>query len=248
MIRRARFLLPVACALGLAVSAWGAPPRGSTIPVLKTPDLSGLKPYAVTRIVDGDTIVVSSDGRQLKVRLIGVNTPDIADPDDPIARYRKEATRFATNLLKGEKVYLVFDKQTERLDVYGRTLAYVYRAPDGLFVNAEIVRQGYGRAYTRHPFKHLKAFRQLERFARHAEKGLWMAAAAVSTTAPVRPPSVVKPEPKPGGDEVIVYVTRSGNKYHRSTCSYLRKSRMPVKRKDAKAAGYTSCSRCKPPE
>lgn len=246
MVRRVRFLLPVACALGFAVSTLAAAPKSSVIPVLKTPDLAGLKPCAVTRIIDGDTIVVSSAGRQLKVRLIGVNTPDVADPHDRAGRHRKEATRFATNLLKGEKVYLVFDKQTERLDAYGRTLAYIYRAPDGLFVNAEIVRQGYGRAYTRHPFKHLKAFGRLERFAKHAKKGIWLTAAAAATTTPVRPRPVIKPEPKPDGDGVIVYVTKSGKKYHRSTCSSLRRSRIPMKLKDAKATGYTPCGRCKP--
>jgi len=47
---------------------------------------------------------------------------------------------------------------------------------------------------------------------------------------------------------VTVYVTRTGKKYHRGTCSYLRQSKIPMSLKDAKASGYTPCSRCNPPE
>ena len=48
--------------------------------------------------------------------------------------------------------------------------------------------------------------------------------------------------------EVTVYITKSGKKYHRSTCSYLSKSKTAISLKDAKAQGYTPCSRCKPPQ
>ena len=59
--------------------------------------------------------------------------------------FGKEATAFTRNLLLGELVYLRFDG--DRTEKYGRLLAYLYRAPDGLFVNLEVVRQGYGRVY-----------------------------------------------------------------------------------------------------
>ena len=45
---------------------------------------------------------------------------------------------------------------------YGRLLAYVFRAPDGLFVNIVIVRQGYGHAYVKYLFKHMELFRHYE--------------------------------------------------------------------------------------
>ena len=66
-----------------------------------------------------------------------------------------------------------YETEAATTDKYGRTLAYLYRAPDGLFVNAEIVRQGYGHAYTRFPFKYMEQFREYERIAREAGKGLW---------------------------------------------------------------------------
>ena len=148
-------------------------PESNTLPILPSPDFSKLTAYPVVRVVDGDTIVVSDKGKDVKVRLVGVDTPETVHPRKPVEHYGKEASRFTTNLLKGEKVYLVGEPLPGALDRYGRTLAYIYRAPDGLFVNAEIIRQGYGHAYTQIPSKYMQEFKQLEQFARKAEKGLW---------------------------------------------------------------------------
>ena len=130
------------------------------------------KAQRVERVVDGDTIIVHDVGR---VRLIGVDTPESVDPRRPVEFFGKEASAFTKRLLEGKRVRLEHD--WERTDRYGRTLAYVY-LPDGTFANAEIVRQGYGHAYTRFPFKDLDRFRQLEREARQAGRGLWGATPA----------------------------------------------------------------------
>ena len=58
------------------------------------------------------------------------------------------------------------------MDKYGRLLAYVYLT-DGTFINAEIIKQGYGHAYIRFPFKYLDQFRQNEKEAREVKRGLW---------------------------------------------------------------------------
>lgn len=121
----------------------------------------------VERVVDGDTIIVEGVGR---VRLIGVDTPETVSPGRPVERFGREASAFAKRLLEGRRVRLEYDR--ERTDRYGRTLAYVHLA-DGTFANAEIIRRGYGHAYTRFPFRHLDRFRRLEREARAAERGLW---------------------------------------------------------------------------
>jgi micrococcal nuclease len=76
-------------------------------------------------------------------------------------------------LLAGERVLLVSDPGSAEVDRYGRRLAYVYRARDGLFVNLEIVRQGFGHAYTEFPFSRMEEFRRAEREAREAGRGLW---------------------------------------------------------------------------
>ncbi len=177
MRNRLVFLLGIlAVVFAYAGTQVASAPESNTLPTLPTPDFSKLTAYPVVRVVDGDTIVVSDKGKDVKVRLVGVDTQETVHPTKPVEHYDKEASRFTTNLLKGESVYLVGEPLPGVLDQYGRFLAYVYRAPDGLFVNAEIIRQGYGHAYTKIPSKYMQQFRQLERFARKAEKGLWVKA------------------------------------------------------------------------
>ena len=133
---------------------------------------TGAAGQIVERVVDGDTIIVRGVGR---VRLIGVDTPETVAPGRPVEFFGREASAFAKRLLEGRRVRLDYDR--ERTDRYGRTLAYVHLA-DGTFVNAEIIRRGYGHAYTRFPFRHLDRFRRLEREARSAGRGLWNPAAS----------------------------------------------------------------------
>jgi micrococcal nuclease len=124
----------------------------------------------VTRVIDGDTIVVEGTGT---VRLIGVDTPETVDPRRPVGYFGKEASDFTKRLATGKRVRLEFDQ--DRTDRYDRTLAYVYLQPDNLLLNAEIIRQGYGFAYTQFPFRMMEQFRALEREAREAGRGLWAA-------------------------------------------------------------------------
>jgi endonuclease YncB( thermonuclease family) len=121
----------------------------------------------VNRAIDGDTLELSTGE---KVHLIGVDTPETKDPRKPVQYFGKEATAFTQGTVGGKRVRLEYDQQ--RQDKYGRTLAYVY-LENGTFVNAEIIRQGYGFVYTRFPFKFSEQFRQLEREARDAKQGLW---------------------------------------------------------------------------
>jgi endonuclease YncB( thermonuclease family) len=121
----------------------------------------------VERVIDGDTIVVQGIGT---VRLIGVDTPETVDPRRPVQYFGKEASDFTRRLATRQVVRLEFDGP--RTDRYRRTLAYVY-LPDGTLLNAEIVRQGYGHAYTQFPFRYLEDFRGYERQAGEAGRGLW---------------------------------------------------------------------------
>ena len=123
----------------------------------------------VLRAVDGDTLLLEGGER---VRLIGVDTPEIAhEGGRPAGRYGEEAAAFAKREMEGREVRLEYEG--ERLDKYGRTLAYVYREPDGFFLNAEIVKQGFGRVYGRFPFGRIDEFREYQRAARANEAGLW---------------------------------------------------------------------------
>ena len=193
-------------------------------------DFSGDIAYRVLRVVDGDTVEIDFQGKATKVRLIGVDTPETVHPSKPVEAYGKEASNFTKNLLIGEFVYLRFD--VDRTDNFGRLLAYLYRAPDGLFVNLEIVRQGYGHAYTRFPFKHLALFRHYGTKAREAGKGLY---------------GTPQPSPEAPGEMGQVYVTRTGKKYHLDGCRSLSKSKIPISLAEAKQK-YSPCSRCNPPQ
>jgi micrococcal nuclease len=133
----------------------------------------------VTRVVDGDTIEVRLDGREEKVRLIGVDTPESVKPGTPVECFAKAAAAETRRLVDGRSVTLRYD--AERRDRYGRLLAYVYR--DGLFVNAALVERGYARTLTIPPnVAHADEFVRLARRAREAGRGLWGACGGGSMT------------------------------------------------------------------
>jgi len=130
----------------------------------------------VDRVVDGDTIrVAAAGGRSERVRLIGVDTPETKDPRRPVQCFGKEASAFTTKLLpRSTRVRLVRD--VEGRDRYGRLLAYVYRARDGLFVNLALAEGGYARTLTIPPnVAHADEFVAAAADARDAGRGLWSA-------------------------------------------------------------------------
>ena len=130
----------------------------------------------VLRVVDGDTIRVRLDGRTERVRYIGVDTPESVKPGTPVECFAKRAAAANAALVAGREVRLVGD--VEHRDRYGRLLAYVYREPDGAFVNAELVRDGYARTLTIAPnVAHARQLSQLARTARESGRGLWTACA-----------------------------------------------------------------------
>ena len=135
--------------------------------ILLSSFLYGQDVVRVKRVIDGDTILLANGER---VRLIGVNTPETKHPQKPVERFGKEASLFTKRMVEGKEVRLEFDWQ--KRDKFGRLLAYVYLM-DGTFLNAEIIKQGYGFAYTKYSFKYLEEFRGYEREAREAKKGLW---------------------------------------------------------------------------
>src|SRR3954451_4828029 len=100
----------------------------------------------VVRVVDGDTIRVRLGDRTERVRYIGVDTPESVKPGTPVQCFAKRAAAANASLVAGQQVRLIGD--VEHRDRYGRLLAYVYRARDGAFVNALLVRDGYARTLT----------------------------------------------------------------------------------------------------
>jgi micrococcal nuclease len=115
----------------------------------------------VARVIDGDTIELA-DGRH--VRYLGIDTPETGEP------YANEATAKNKQLVEGKIIELQQGKRDQ--DEYGRLLRYVY--VDGVFVNAELVAQGYATAYIFDPDdRYSQVLVQLEQYAKMREQGLW---------------------------------------------------------------------------
>jgi micrococcal nuclease len=124
----------------------------------------------VTRVIDGDTIVLESGER---VRLLGVNAPEVNNPKKPVEAFGKEAADFTRRMVEGKLVRLELDPNVRPRNKRSRTLAYVFLR-DGTFLNAEIIKQGYGFAVTTFPpLKYEYDFRKLEVEARENRRGLW---------------------------------------------------------------------------
>ncbi len=181
-------------------------------------------------VIDGDTIIL--DGNEI-VRLIGIDTPETKDPRKPVQYYGRDAYEFTKRLVEGKKVRLAYD--LNKKDKYGRTLGYVY-LEDGTFLNAEVVKQGYGFAYRYFFFKYFDEFKQYEREARENEIGLWSNGGGEKSRVAYE------------SDSDIVYITRFGTKYHREGCGSLRRSKIPIFLDDACRRRYAPCSNCDPAE
>jgi micrococcal nuclease len=191
----------------------------------------------VTRVVDGDTLVVNYKGAEEKVRLIGVDTPESVHPD--ASRNVEEgiiASNFTKDKLEGKEVELEFDVQ-ER-DQYGRLLAYVYI--DGIMFNKTLLEEGYAQVATYPPnVKYVEEFTEIQRTARENNKGLW--------------------NDKAFNNEVVPEVKSSGNyigslnsdKYHKPTCRHANNIESHNEiwfdtKDEATAAGYSPCGVCRP--
>lgn len=148
---------------------------------------------SVTRVVDGDTIEVSPQVEgTADVRLIGVDTPEVFGGEEP---YGPEASDFITERLEGDDVTLQFDE--DRVDQYGRTLAYVWvPSLDGELFNETLVRRGLARVSTFEPnVKYEDRFLAAEREAKDEGLGVWAADACATPEPP--PPEPPTPEPFP---------------------------------------------------
>ena len=170
-------IVVIALGSGSGYTDWGVGAHGGGTPRAAVP--AGGEETTVSQVVDADTIVVA-DGRT--VRFIGVETPALGDC------YGPEASARTNDLLPANTaVTLVLDEQ--RTDAQGRTLAYVYRARDGLFVNLALARDGFARDAIEPP--NLTRVVEIVTAVGEAEarrRGLWGACENTTTTARPGPP------------------------------------------------------------
>ena len=126
----------------------------------------------VKQVVDGDTIVLENGER---VRLMGIDAPEIKHATKAGAEMGKEAAAFARKLVEGKRVRLEFDPthaSGSHKDNRKRTLAYVFLADD-TFLNAELLKQGYAFTIPGYLHKYREEFRRLEQDAKESRRGLW---------------------------------------------------------------------------
>ena len=128
--------------------------------------------YKVVRFVDGDTLTIDMDGKSETIRMIGVDTPETHKPDTPVQCYGVAAAAYTHSLIGDQRLRLAADPKNQNRDRYGRLLRYVY-LPDGRLLAAELIKNGYGFAYTAFPFSKKAEFMAYEQDARVRNAGLW---------------------------------------------------------------------------
>lgn len=167
-----------------------SPPSPS--PTLTTSPSPQPEEFIVTKVIDGDTIVLENGE---VVRYIGIDTPELRSrshggPDC----YAIEATNKNKELVLNKKVRLV--KDVSERDRYNRLLRYVY--VNNTFVNETLVREGYAKAVTYPPdVKYADLFRSAEKEARQEGRGLWSPTACTipspTPTPPIQNTSISSP-------------------------------------------------------
>jgi micrococcal nuclease len=192
-------------------------------------------------ITDGDTIRVLKDGKEVKIRLDGIDCPEMGQD------FGNKAKRFTSDLGFG-KIVEVHQKD---IDKYGRTVARVI--VDGKDISLELVKAGLAWHYKEYSSDSELA--SAENLARGNEDGLWAMKNPIApwdfrhgttsnSTTQVLQSNKSDNNSVTDNQNITVYITKTGKKYHSAGCRYLKNSSMPMSLKAAIAAGYTPCSVC----
>lgn len=130
-------------------------------------------PYIVERVIDGDTIICCINNESVRIRLIGIDTPECVSPDDD--KNSKEgqiASEYLKEVLSDKYVYLEYDE--ELIDSYNRTLAYVYLSDEMKMIQYIMLEQGYAKAIRIEPnTKYYDEFIYLQNQAKNNDIGFW---------------------------------------------------------------------------
>lgn len=128
----------------------------------------------VSRVIDGDTIEVKDGDAIIKFRLVGIDTPETVHPEKEVECFGEEAKAELKGLIENKEIYFNYDNAAGLSDQYGRTLVYVWRKEDDLFINSHMLEEGYAHFYeNKSPIFFDEDFRELETLAREQGRGLW---------------------------------------------------------------------------
>lgn len=130
--------------------------------------------YFVTRVIDGDTIEVKSENEEIsKVRVIGINAPEINDERERVRCLAQLAKNKAKELALNKKVKLNIDPSQEKADRFGRLLRYI-ELEDGRDFGLVMIKEGYAYEFTfRLPYQKQQIYKQAQKYAENNKKGLW---------------------------------------------------------------------------
>lgn len=207
-------LAAAALAAGLAMGVAAPAAQASGIAAAARPAAGDVR-ARVTSVVDGDTIHVRVGSRTEKVRVIGVDTPELK-AGQCFATQAKAAT---TGLVAGKMVTLRADRTQADRDAGKRLLRHVI-LPDKSSLGLRLVSNGYGREYTfGRPYAGQPTFRTAQARALKARRGVWSASCARSAAKPTTKPAAKKPAPKPtpkpGNCSIKGNISNSGERiYH----------------------------------
>lgn len=138
-----------------------------------TPIVEVNKLYEVIKVVDGDTLNVKIGDQTVKVRMLGIDTPETVDPRKDVQCFGIEASNKLKELVSGRSVTLETDPTQGIVDKYDRLLAYVYR-DDSLAINEYLLENGYAHEYTYNiPYIKQDKYKKLATSARENKLGLW---------------------------------------------------------------------------
>ena len=160
--------------LVLALAGWATACSApeSTRAAIPGTNLTGTR-AVVEHVTDGDTVDLAFPGGTERVRLLGIDTPETVKPDTPVQCFGPEASARTKELLPAGTA-VVIQRDEEPRDRYGRLLAYVWRAEDGLFINSSLVTDGYARTLSIDPNTAHRAELSADAAqARAAGAGLW---------------------------------------------------------------------------
>ncbi|GAB5444932.1 MAG: hypothetical protein Fues2KO_52810 [Fuerstiella sp.] len=187
------------------------------------------------RVLDGDTIAARDTlDNEFKIRLQGIDAPESDQP------YGLDATSLLRGLLIGKTAAVeLHDK-----DRYERHLGTIYVGEQN--VNERMLSMGLAWHYTK--YDRTPAYAAAEALAKRKSVGLWRSGDRIPPWDWRNGSRAVTTEVVPSirTTDTTVYITKTGEKYHRGSCRYLRKSRIPIPLSRAKSA-YEPCSRCNPP-
>jgi endonuclease YncB( thermonuclease family) len=226
------------------------PAAGGVLPPSTTPGcvVAGARDVATVRVV--------IDGVERECRLLGVLVPPKADED-----HRGHAA--LENLLAGESVTVVVLPGVG-VDRDAAPIVQLRREPEGLDVNLEVLRQGWGsidpkldeRFAASLPSSTREAYQRAAARAKQLKRGVWSPKVVDAVPSDVSPAPKVGPSAtegnagKPAAGEAessLVYVTKSGKKYHRKDCRFAGDDAKGLAVDEAKEKQLEPCAVCRPP-